>query len=777
MTNPLHFVMVLHQHQPVGNLDAVNESIYRDCYQPLVEVLADYPALPVNLHTSGSLVDWLAARHPEYLHRLRELVAAGHIEILGGAYHDPILPMLSRADRCGQIESFGRRLGQLFGHIPRGMWLRGAHLGARPGGRPGSGGHRAYGDRRFSFSPAGLSDAQLRGYYLTESEGSLIALFPGDERLRYLIPFAEPEETIAYLRQVAAAHPGGVIVYADDAEKFGAWPGMRERDHQRRWLRRFLDALAANSDWLRVTTLGECVDHVAPLGKVYVPEGSLSRNGALVHARAGRGSTGTPGGGTCGTACSAPGAISASDTRKSTRCTAACSWSAAASRRPRPPDDDSPLVEQARQSLYRAQCGCAYWHGIFGGVYLPHMRQAVYRHLIEAETLLDAAEGRTEPWVSAAIDDFNLDVHKELLLANGKLTLLVAPDRGGQLYELDVRDVRANLLATLVRRPEPYHRDYAGSGLSASGGDSVAPPQLIYDAYPRKSLLDHFFDPRTTLDEVATGTAIERGDFLGGRYRARLRRVRGGICAQLARRGTAFAQPVTVSKQLTLWADRSTIDIHYELEGLPPGRPWHFAVEFNFAGLPPGCPDRYFVDAQGRVLADLGRRLDLAGAGSLRLVDRWLGLDIGLSTTEAGGIWAFPIQSISRSQRGLEMIQQSVAVVPHWTVVGNAEGRWSVELQLSLVTAAAAAPPRAAPQASETAAPVRRCRVSRTSPPSSSWTVRTRTSHPNQSSRHTPGTFTKGEASSVSKNADWLRSAVPRLEQASRGTGERRRES
>ena len=76
----------------------------------------------------------------------------------------------------------------------------------------------------------------------------------------------------------------------------------------------------------------------------------------------------------------------------------------------------------------------AYWHGIFGGVYMPHLRQAVYQNLIEAEKHLDVAAGRTEPWLSATIDDFNLDVHKELQLANSQLSLFLAPEAGGSLY-------------------------------------------------------------------------------------------------------------------------------------------------------------------------------------------------------------------------------------------------------------------------------------------------------------------------------------------------------
>ena len=185
--------------------------------------------------------------------------------------------MLSHADRRGQIDTFGRRLGQFCGVRPRGMWL------AERIWEPSIAADMAACDIEHTvlddchFHAAGLTNDQLRGYYLTEAAGQLVALFAGDEQLRYLIPFAEPDETIAYLRGIAQANPGAVMVYADDAEKFGSWPGMHERVHERQWLRRFLTALAANADWLHVTTLGETIDNVPPLARSTCPRGVIAR--------------------------------------------------------------------------------------------------------------------------------------------------------------------------------------------------------------------------------------------------------------------------------------------------------------------------------------------------------------------------------------------------------------------------------------------------------------------------------------------------------------------
>ena len=155
-----------------------------------------------------------------------------------------------------------------------------------------------------------------------------------------------------------------------------------------------------------------------------------------------------------------------------------------------------------------------------------------------------------------------------------------------------------------------------------------------------------------------------------------------------------WGRGVTVTKEVTLWAQRGH-NVHYELAGLPPGQPLQFAIEFNFAGLPPDSADRYFVDAQNQVVADLGRCVDLPAAPSLRLVDRWQGLDVSLAVSEPAGFWAFPICTTSRSQRGLESIQQSVTVMPHWRIVGDATGQFAVDLQLSIVTSPSGVHPRA----------------------------------------------------------------------------------
>jgi alpha-amylase len=261
------------------------------------------------------------------------------------------------------------------------------------------------------------------------------------------------------------------------------------------------------------------------------------------------------------------------------------------------------------------------------------------------------------------------------------------------IYELDVRAIQHNLLATMKRQPEVYHQKVlAGSSANHDSAASIhdrvvfkqegLQERLFYDRFPRKSMLDHFFDLETTLDTVYRGQANERGDFVALPFQAKLRRGAEKVQAQLRREGNAWGVPLTMTKALTLWAGQDRLQVTYLLEGLPPGRPFHYAMEWNFAGLPAGADDRFFFDAYGESLGQLGNQLDLQNTNHLGLIDQWLGVSIQLIFNRPSHLWAFPIEAVSQSEAGFEAVHQSVCLMPHWIIQGDVQGRWSVTMEL-----------------------------------------------------------------------------------------------
>lgn len=709
MTQPIRFILALHNHQPVGNFDGVFEQAYQDSYLPFLDVFESYPPLRIALHTSGSLMEWLDEHHGEYVDRLAGLVAAGRVEIIGGAFYEPILAMIPSRDRVGQIRRYSDWLRDRLGARVRGMWVpERVWEQAMVEDLAAAGiGYTMLDD--FHFKCAGLSAEQLHGYYVSEDDGHLLNIFPGSEQMRYTIPFAEPQETIDALGRIAETQSNAIVVFADDGEKFGTWPETHRHVYEDGWLRRFFDLLVENADWIKLTTPSEAIENVPPRGKIYLPDASYREmtEWALPSERQSdyealkremerderwpRIFQFIRGGFWRNFKVKYPESneMYARMMRVSLRLEELVTAGV-----------QGELVDSARRELYRAQCNCAYWHGAFGGIYLPHLRNAVYNCLIAADNLLDQATGRAGDWIEATAANYNFDARQEICLANDSLIALAAPAQGGILYELDVRSICHNLLATMARRPETYHAKVLAGPSGADGHVASIHDRVVfkqegldqrvqYDDYMRKSLVDHFYSCETALGDVAGASAQELGDFVHGAYEGRVRRNPDRIQVQMIRAGQVEGRPVKITKGVTLEAGGSTLEIAYLLEDLPQDRPLRFAPEFNFAGLPAGADDRYFHDGGQNRLGQLGSQLDLRDAETLYLTDQWLGIDVGLSANRPTNFWTYPVETVSQSEGGFELVHQSVAVHPHWYIEADAGGAWSVVLRLSVDTSLA----------------------------------------------------------------------------------------
>jgi 4-alpha-glucanotransferase len=206
--------------------------------------------------------------------------------------------------------------------------------------------------------------------------------------------------------------------------------------------------------------------------------------------------------------------------------------------------------------------------------------------------------------------------------------------------------------------------------------------RLGYDRFARKSMMDHFFDHEVTLDDITTGRANERGDFVEMPFDARLRRGGGRVQLQMRRDGNAWGHPITITKAITMTGGSSEMVITYLLENLPQDRALHFGIEMNFAGLPSGADDRYFSDRRGNRLGQLGHSLDLHHCDGIALSDQWLGIDVELELDRSSSLWATPVETVSQSEGGFELVHQSVCVIPHWIIEPTESRSWAVQMNL-----------------------------------------------------------------------------------------------
>ena len=712
----VRLILALHNHQPVGNFDSVYQDAFCTSYRPFLDVLEKYPEIRFALHTSGPLLEWLVDRHPEYIDRLRILVEAGRVEILGGGFFEPILTMIPDRDRVGQIRAFSSYLNELFGVKVRGMWLAERVWEQNLVTAISLAGIEYTVLDDFHFQRALGKEEEVPGYYLTEDQGHLLKVFPASRALRYSMPFQEPHATYEFLRRQADKEPGSTVVFADDGEKFGCWPRTFDHVYTHGWLNRFCDMLAANRDWLETTTFSNSVDSTIPLGKIFLSDGSyremtewaLPSESLRAFKKAADHLAALP---------------DTEDVMRFFR--AGGNWRNFKARYPESdemyarmldisqrlaaaeadPKIDPDYLEIARQELYRGQCNCAYWHGAFGGLYLPHLRNAIYGALIAAHNALDDAEGRSGPRVGLEVGDFNLDGRQEVRLENDRLIALIRPAQGGHVYELDVREGATNLLATLDRRPEAYHakvieaarrlRDVPNGGHDqAESNDELIlkepglDRQIVYDRHPRKALVDHFYPVDVTLGDLIACRETELGDFATGTYLSRVQRDPARAAVVMERPGSAGRHLVRIKKTIELAPGEPSLLVHYELDDLPPDTCLHFAVELNLAAMAGHVPDRYYLDLAGTRLGLLDDQLDLLHTRGLTLVDEWLDLSVGLTWSQSGGLWCFPIETVSQSEGGIEGVYQSSAVIPHWHVTAGALGRWDMWIRWNVTRAA-----------------------------------------------------------------------------------------
>ena len=252
-----HLVLLIHSHQPVGNFDGVFEQTYQRSYLPFVQHLVRHPKVRLGLHYTGPLLEWFELRHPEFLDTtLRELVARGQVEMVGGGFYEPILISIPPEDQAEQLGRMSDYIQQKFGAAPAGAWL------AERVWEPQLPYALSLSNIQYTlvddvhFAAAGFEADQLHGDYVCEERGRTVRVFPGLKTLRYLLPFRSVEEAIGYLRESAEAHPGGMASMGDDCEKFGAWPNTYDHCYAEGtgWVEHFFTALeAVSGDWLLTT--------------------------------------------------------------------------------------------------------------------------------------------------------------------------------------------------------------------------------------------------------------------------------------------------------------------------------------------------------------------------------------------------------------------------------------------------------------------------------------------------------------------------------------------
>lgn len=674
MTQPLHLLVALHLHQPVGNFDNVFAEHVHDVYRPLLRALQQHPECRVAVHLSGPLLDWSLDHAPALVDELRVLVCGGQAELLYAGHYEPILASLPRADRLQQLAWHVDAMHRVFGApasaaagasgtAPRGIWLT-ERVWEPDLARDlaDAGMHYALLDD-WGWLAAGHAPETLAQIFRTEHDGRTLDLVPIHESLRYLIPFRSVADIEADLR---ARHARGdrLAVFADDAEKFGGWPGTRAWVLESGWLDEFLGMLTRlQLEGVISLAHGHDLMHRAPRGGLaYLPSASYremeewalpldaARPMASVRAALPADATDTMRARVRGSHWKHFLVKYPEANRLHKHMLALSALCRAAG------DPDT-----ARRAIGMAQSNDPLWHGVFGGLYLPWLRHANWHHVARAERVL-----RAEAPLEWERRDLDMDGYEECWVHSARCSVVIAPHRGASIETWLDLAAAVNVTDTLTRRIEPYHLDAfeAGQRAHAERAASHAARNASHGAArqsnegtPSIHEIEHALTldalppadraPRVLLQLSAMASAVTATEYASARHEP----IR-------AWHDTMFICDVSRQSPDDIAAHCTSPEVDITI-GVHANGSLSWSADWSRADLPDDA-----------VIA-----VELSHAPLLRL-------NVAHAGDTLGDPWRYPIETLAKSERGLERTVQGIAQV--WRAPVRAQ---RLTLQLTLDSA------------------------------------------------------------------------------------------
>lgn len=642
----IKFILALHNHQPVGNFDVVFEETYEKSYKPFLDLLNNFPGISVSLHYSGALMEWLIRNKPEFVTLLRKLTDRNNLELISGAYYEPMLTLLPERDRLGQIKLQNAQLRDIFGFTPQGMWLPERVWSA---------------DIPATVYDAGLkytmidehhisSKRPVKGYYNSENEGRTCGVFAISGDLREMFLHKTPQNLIDFLLSHTSENDQDVLVHMDNGEKFGAFP---QSDANLEWLRQFFELLQINKTSIKTTTFMEYWKHYMPLGLRYPTEGAYPEMDEWAQSGNGFGK------GWRSFLIKYPEANWMH--KRMSQISQKIETLEHSGKSPR-------SLSRIRRQFWSGTTHDAYWHGIYGGIYLPHLRNVTWAKLIEAENAVDQRLYNLCGQICQELSDINRDGYNDITITTKNLRAVFDSRIMGGLEELDYKPASVNLCNTIACHPEDFHHDM-----------DIRP---LYDKTPRYSLIERYYDVDIDIDLVRDHTLQEASDFLN--EAVEVKNTVHTHCVKFSRNGWINWQRAYLCKTISF--KENGFDIHYKIRnnGISPIR-FSFGPEFNFSVTGGPWEKRFYAEPdilEGKTLEYVS---DTEGINSLIIQNAAEHYQIRITNPEAARVMTYPHIIPVLSPGGVENIFQNVVLNYFWKLHIQPRSEKNIRLSVDIL--------------------------------------------------------------------------------------------
>lgn len=682
-----NFIFCLHNHQPVGNFDHVFEWAYKDCYKKTLDLLYQYPEFKFAIHNTGSLLEWIEQYDPSYCDMLAHMVQRGQVEIIGGGFYEPIFSIISDDDIHGHISLMQSFCKKRFGVEPAGFWT------AERVWDPDIPQlvydfklqYTLLDDIHFRY--AGIPESGLYGYYITERLLRPLRVFPIDKFLRYSIPFKLPHETVDYFKRQCDKYGNCAFVYGDDGEKFGVWPQTYQWVFEEKWLQNFIEAILKEK-FIKLVQPKDYIKEHPPIDRVYLTQGSyyemsewaLPAESAgkliMIHNEiksAGREAEFYP---------FLKGGVWNNFLNKYPESNAINKRTLYLSREITNVEMKTGKdLSQAKTELYKAQCNCAYWHGLFGGIYLTHLRSALYKHILASEELV--CKAKKLHGVEIVAGDFRNEGSEQIFMRNKLCSIIVNPAFGASISEFSNRSIKVNAFDVIARRKEAYHQLLSQLNEEDLNNDTVKSIHdmvtvkekglkryLVYDSSRRYSCKELLFTSMPSAEELMFNT-IAYTDCSHYPYRYAIHN--HSIISDSLRDSLP-----AIAKTISIQDTEPTIAVHYTIRSFN----GVLGIECNVNMLAPHAKECHYIvegiSAEESYLDSIGLINNIT---CYAIADNIRNATFSVQASRPATLLRYPLYTVSQSDSGFEKNFQGSCVVLCFEVTNDLELDLTLTLQ------------------------------------------------------------------------------------------------
>ncbi|MDX1808874.1 MAG: alpha-amylase/4-alpha-glucanotransferase domain-containing protein [Sulfurospirillaceae bacterium] len=647
----------VHMHQPVDNLGiAVDEAIER-CYKPFFETMIKYPEFKFSLHCSGWLLDQIRVKHPDIFKNMQILTKSNSIEWISAGFYEPILSVIPSNDRVSQINLLSKYIKKHFKVDSNGLWLteRVWESSIVPDLKKANIDFALIDD--YHFLSSGFDAAKMDGYYESEESGEKLALFPISGALRYALPFFSVERSIEAILNCRKSENSAAIIF-DDGEKFGLWPKTHEWVYEKKWLENFIEAVLSEK---RIKTEHFCdyLNNNRSKGIAYLNNTSYFEMGewslrseqtlGLEKLKQEVGSEYFDNLGIS----FIKGGIWKNFFVKYEESNYLHKRMLYMSKK-----QDS-FSAKAKDYLYKLQTNDVFWHGVFGGLYLPVLRDNAYTYLMHLEKEFAKKE------LDYEVLDLDMDGFDELKVLSRSLSCVFSSKNGAQMVEFGSLDAEFNWQNTLMRRKEAYHDkilfpqkieiheqnedEIATIHNSQENIDEKLKENLIFDWYLKYSFVDHFSDTSFNLENFRQTNFREIGDFANQPYELDEKTL------IFSREGGIYLEehyPAIMTKQFSFLDKELSVKLDFKTEYQ---ENMYYGVEFNLHFAHP-----HLVTFNGELIQE---GLVLEDIKDLAIIDTFTNKKIHLSLNQNCDLNAFILNTVSQSENGFDMVAQQISFI------------------------------------------------------------------------------------------------------------------